>query len=175
MAGHQKGIDMAATGTKTQSKSRKKQGANRAAAKSDSKSNGKATSRKTNSGRATGTAKAGSATKAASKARGSKNTNDSRVSLPSSSDIGDLMKKARTPAAVAGAALVGAAGGMAWARNGQRKKRLKNINLPNVNLPRPDGSMIDWVEHTARAVGKGGYQVAELSAQARTLQKKISG
>lgn len=112
-----------------------------------------------------------------------------------------MLKEARIPAAVAGAALVGAAGGMALARNGRPRwgqksavspSRLKkslsgiDVHLPGrsgpaaglkqglKSLPKPDPSMIDWVEHKARAVGRGGYQVAELSAQARELQKKLS-
>jgi len=47
--------------------------------------------------------------------------------------------------------------------------------LKGVNLPKPDGSMIDWVEEKAKGVGDAGYRVAEMTSQARRVQKAVSG
>lgn len=211
---------MAATRTKSQST---KKAAPKRATASGSKSNGKAAR-----GRAGGTARsrAGSTSRTGSKSssRGStraaatsagKRSGETRsaarsaeskgngASLPSSEEVGEFLKKARTPAAVAGAALIGVAGGAALAHNGRRRwtprrmispslldKGMHGIEghlpgrsgpvsnlkkgLKQVSLPSLDPSMIEWVEEKARAVGRGGYQVAELSAQARKLQQKMS-
>jgi hypothetical protein len=47
--------------------------------------------------------------------------------------------------------------------------------LKIIDLPKPDAAMIDWVEEKARGVGDVGYRVAELSSQARRMQKAMSG
>lgn len=203
-----------------------KKSTGRSTATSGAKANGKAGGGKSSRSRTTA-AKTGGGTKSATKSGGAKasgkaagarktasgaadktkaesNGIASKLPIPSSGEVGDLLKKAKTPAAVAGAALVGAAGGMAMARNGRKgwspksmvsssglKKGISGIDLhlpgrssgpvssikkglKNIDLPKPDSSMMDWVEDKARTVGKRGYQVAELSAQARDLQKKLS-
>ncbi len=95
---------------------------------------------------------------------------------------------------MAGAALLGVAGGIAAVRNGGKrssglasglgkafskpgmslpsmsgldlKKRLEGIDLPKSN-----GSTIGWVEEKARGLGDAGHRVADLTAEARRIQK----
>jgi len=63
-------------------------------------------------------------------------------------------------------------------------KSLKKIDLPKVDMPKVDLSKIDlpkpdeaidWVEEKAKDFGDAGYRVAELSSQARNVQKAVSG
>jgi hypothetical protein len=98
----------------------------------------------------------------------------------------------KVPATVAGAAMLAVAGGLA-ARNGNKGgllsggrgklglpspksglKSLKGIDLSNIDLPKPEEA-IDWVEEKAKGVGDAGYRVAELSSQARSVRKAVSG
>jgi hypothetical protein len=58
-----------------------------------------------------------------------------------------------------------------------RKQALPALKkgLDGIELPKPDGSMIDWVEERAKNVGDTSYRVAELTSQARGVQKALSG
>jgi hypothetical protein len=58
-----------------------------------------------------------------------------------------------------------------------RKQALPALKkgLDGIELPKPDGSMIDWVEERAKNVGDTSYRVAELSSQARGVQKALTG
>ncbi len=47
--------------------------------------------------------------------------------------------------------------------------------IKGVELPKPDASMIDWVEKNAKNFGDASYRVAELSTQARAVQKALNG
>jgi hypothetical protein len=47
--------------------------------------------------------------------------------------------------------------------------------LKNANLPRSGDAMIEWVEEKARGVGDAGYQVAELTSNARRVKNTASG
>jgi hypothetical protein len=38
-------------------------------------------------------------------------------------------------------------------------------------MPKSDGSTIGWVEEKAREIGDAGYRVADLTSEARRLQK----
>jgi hypothetical protein len=94
------------------------------------------------------------------------------------------------------------AGGVAATRGNQskRSKVLKSLKpgsglkkaVKGMGLPKPDmgkglqklgkalpdadaSSMIDWVEEKAKDVGDAGYRVAELSSQAKTVHKAVSG
>jgi hypothetical protein len=99
----------------------------------------------------------------------------------------------KVPATVAGAAMLAVAGGLAASRNGSKSgllpgggrklglpsprsglKSLKGIDMSKVDLPKPDDA-IDWVEEKAKGIGDAGYRVAELSSQARSLRKALSG
>jgi hypothetical protein len=82
--------------------------------------------------------------------------------------------------------LLGAAGVIAARNGGSRRskisKTLRKQALPalrkgfkGIELPKPDGSTIDWVEKNAKNVGDASYRVAELSTQARDVQKALSG
>ena len=60
-------------------------------------------------------------------------------------------------------------------------KGLKGIDVPKpkidmskVDLPKAEDA-IDWVEEKAKGIGDAGYRVAELSSQARSLRKMVSG
>lgn len=113
-----------------------------------------------------------------------------------------MLEKAKGPATAVGAALIGAAG-LAATRNGGKgrfgrsggaavtsmlkprsglAKALSSAPKPDlrkalkgVDLPKLDGSMIDWVEQKARGVGDAGYRVAEMTGQARSVKDAISG
>jgi hypothetical protein len=83
------------------------------------------------------------------------------------------------PATAAGAVLLGAAGVIA-ARSGGKSRRSKILSgvqkgLKGIDLPKPDASMIDWVEKNAKNFGDASYRVAELSGQARGVQKALNG
>jgi hypothetical protein len=101
------------------------------------------------------------------------------------------------PATVAGAAMLAAAGGLAASKNGSKggmlsgggrklglpsaKSGLKSLkkvdmskSLKKVDLPKPEEA-IDWVEEKAKNVGDAGYRVAELTDQARSVRKMVSG
>ena len=53
-------------------------------------------------------------------------------------------------------------------------KSLKKIDLSKIDLPKPEEA-IDWVEEKAKGVGDAGYRVAELTSQARSVRKTVSG
>lgn len=98
----------------------------------------------------------------------------------------------KVPATAAGATLLAVAGGMAATRNGSKGgllsgggkgklpiprsalKSLKKIDLKKIDLPKPDEA-IDWVEEKAKGVGDAGYRVADLTSQARSVQRAVSG
>ena len=109
----------------------------------------------------------------------------------------------KAPATVAGAAMLAVAGGLAASKNGSKSgllpggrgklglpnpksglKSLKGFDMPKIDMPKIDVSKvdlptpedaIDWVEEKAKGVGDAGYRVAELSSQARSLRKTLSG
>ena len=43
--------------------------------------------------------------------------------------------------------------------------------LDSVSLPKSDGSTMGWVEEKARGLGDAGYRLADLTSEARRLQK----
>jgi hypothetical protein len=175
--------------TSTKAKSRPK-------AKSQSKS-------KSRSGSAGSSSRSkSSATKRAGGSRGK--SGQAKKSGQSKSGAGrSTLDSVKGPATVAGAALLAVAGGVAASRNGSKGgllrggsrklglpsaksglKSLKKIDLPKVDLPKVDLSKIDlpkpdeaidWVEEKAKDVGDAGYRVAELSSQARSVRKAVSG
>jgi hypothetical protein len=49
------------------------------------------------------------------------------------------------------------------------KKALKGMDLPKAD------EAIDWVEEKAKGVGDAGYRVADMTSQARTVKKAVSG
>jgi hypothetical protein len=53
-------------------------------------------------------------------------------------------------------------------------KSLKKIDLKKIDLPKPDEA-IDWVEEKAKGVGDAGYRVADLTSQARSVRRAVSG
>jgi hypothetical protein len=127
-----------------------------------------------------------SATKRSGGSRGKKS------SQRSSGGGRSALETMKVPATVAGAAMLAVAGGLA-ARNGNKGgllsggrgklglpspksglKSLKGIDLSNIDLPKPEEA-IDWVEEKAKGVGDAGYRVAELSSQARSVRKAVSG
>jgi hypothetical protein len=96
----------------------------------------------------------------------------------------------KVPATAAGATLLAVAGGMAATRNGSKggllsggrgkgkllspRSGLKKIDLKKIDLPKPDEA-IDWVEEKAKGVGDAGYKVADLTSQARSVRRAVSG
>ena len=103
------------------------------------------------------------------------------------------LDKMKVPATAAGATLLAVAGGMAATRNGSKGgllgggrgkgklpgarsglKSLKKIDLKKVDLPKPDEA-IDWVEEKAKGVGDAGYRVADMTSQARSVRRAVSG
>jgi hypothetical protein len=108
---------------------------------------------------------------------------------------------------MAGAALIGVAGGIAAVRGGGKRRSglisgvgqsglmsgvgkalsrpsLNGLStrgldlkgrLDRINMPKSDGSTIGWVEEKAREIGDAGYRVADLTSEARRLQKGGSG
>ena len=99
----------------------------------------------------------------------------------------------KVPATAAGATLLAVAGGMAATRNGSKGgllsggrgkgklpsarsglKSLKKIDLKKIDLPKPEEA-IDWVEEKAKGVGDAGYRVADLTSQARSVRRAVSG
>lgn len=89
----------------------------------------------------------------------------------------------KVPATAAGATMLAVAGGMAAARNGSKGGRGK-LGLPGaraglktlkkIDLPKPEEA-IDWVEEKAKEVGDAGYRVADLTSQARSVRRAVSG
>lgn len=102
------------------------------------------------------------------------------------------LDRMKVPATAAGATMLAVAGGMAAVRNGSKGgltggrgkgklpsprsglKSLKKIDLKKIDLPKPDEA-IDWVEEKAKGVGDAGYRVADLTSQARSVRRAVSG
>jgi hypothetical protein len=132
--------------------------------------------------------------KSKSKARSTK-TRSKSSSKPSTGKAKSrsTLDKVKVPATAAGATLLAVAGGMAATRNGSKGgllgggrgksklpiprsglKSLKKIDLKKIDLPKPDEA-IDWVEEKAKGVGDAGYRVADLTSQARSVRRAVSG
>jgi hypothetical protein len=105
-----------------------------------------------------------------------------------------MLEKVKGPATMAGAALIAAAGGIAAVRNGGKRRSglgsglgkafsKPGLSMPSmsgadlkkrlngIDLPKADGSTMGWVEEKARGVGDAGYRLADLTSQARRIQK----
>ena len=93
----------------------------------------------------------------------------------------------KVPATAAGATLLAVAGGMAATRNGSKGGLLSGgrkgklpiprsalKSLKKIDLPKPNEA-IDWVEEKAKGVGDAGYRVADLTSQARSVRRAVSG
>jgi hypothetical protein len=177
--------------------------------KTANRSKGSAANRSKGSGRA----KPGSTrSRAPSKSKSRTKKGNSGGSRPktqtgSGASSSRVLEKAKGPATMAGAALIGVAGGIAAVRGGGKRRSglisgagrsglmagvgkalsKPNLNglstrgldlkgrLDGLNLPKSDGSTIGWIEEKAREFGDAGYRVADLTSEARRLQKGGSG
>jgi hypothetical protein len=187
--------------TKTRTKAKRASGR----AKSSGSTSRRGSAKKpANRSKGSGRAKPGSTrSRAPSKAKSRAKNRNSGGSRPktqarSGASSPGVLEKAKGPATMAGAALIGVAGGIAAVRGGgKRRSGLmsgvgKALPKPNLNglstrgldlkgrldgitLPKSDGSTIGWVEEKAREIGDAGYRVADLTSEARRLQKGGSG
>src|SRR4051812_19181766 len=179
-----------AGGSKSASRSTKSRSGGTAKAKSSS-SNAKSKSRSTTSRSSTRAKSSASKRTSASKGTGG---NRGKSSQGSSGGDRSVLEAIKGPATVAGAAMLAVGGGLAATKNGSKGgllssarkgklglpspksglKSLKGIDLSKVDLPKPDEA-IDWLEEKAKGVGDAGYRVAELTSQARGVQRAVSG
>ena len=177
--------------------------AKRSSSSTRSRGSTKAKSRSTGSG-SSSRSRTASKTKSGGARRKSGASAKSRQAAQSASNGGGgVLDKVKGPATAVGAALIGVAGGVAASRNGKRGSGLlskghgSKLSLPkpnsksgigkalsapalkkslkSINLPKPDASMIDWVEEKAKGVGDAGYRVADMTSDARRVKKAVSG
>ena len=176
--------------------------AKRSSSSTRSRGSTKAKSRSTGSG-SSSRSRTASKTKSGGTRRKSGASAKSRQATQSASNGGGVLDKVKGPATAVGAALIGVAGGVAASRNGKRGSGLlskghgSKLSLPkpnsksgigkalsapalkkslkSINLPKPDASMIDWVEEKAKGVGDAGYRVADMTSDARRVKKAVSG
>src|SRR5215204_5865254 len=192
------------TGGKSTSGSKKTSGAAKGRSSSSRANKQKSTSSKakSTSSKAKSSSSKGSARSKSKSRSGGKGAKRSKSSAAKQNGGGrSTLEKMKVPATVAGAAMLAAAGGLAASKNGSKGvlpgggkklglpggksglKSLKKIDMPKVDLgktmskvdlPKPEEA-IDWVEDKAKGVGDAGYRVAELTSQARSLRKMVSG
>ena len=196
---------MAETKTRTQKKgssgrsksgsgsSRKASSSRGSAKKTASRSKGNSRS-KSSSSRASGSKRSRPASRSRSGGASRSGGNRTKNGQGQSPTSGGVLEKAKGPATMAGAALLGVAGGIAAVRNGGKRRsgflpggRGPSLKLPSmggtdlrkrlngISLPKSNGSTIGWVEEKARGLGDAGYRVADLTSEARRLQKGGDG
>jgi hypothetical protein len=174
-------------------------GSKNASQSAKARSGSSSTKRKSTSSKAKSKSKSrssGMGSSSRSKSSTTKRTggNRGKSSQRSSGGGRSALETMKVPATVAGAAMLAVAGGLAASRNGSKSgflpggsrgklglpspksglKSLKRIDLSKVDLPKPEEA-IDWVEEKAKGVGDAGYRVAELTSQARSVRRAVSG
>lgn len=177
--------------------------AKRSSSSTRSRGSTKAKSRSTGSGAPSRSRTAGKTKSGGARRKSSAPAKSRQATQSASNGGGGVLDKVKGPATAVGAALIGVAGGVAASRNGKRGSGLLSrghgpkLSLPKPNsktgigkalsapalkkslkgisLPKPDGSMIDWVEEKAKGVGDAGYRVAEMTSDARRVKKAVSG
>jgi hypothetical protein len=187
---------MAQTKTRTQKKSSSSRGSSRKGSTRKASSRSKSASG-TKSGssrsRSAPSRSKSSGTNRKSASRKSPSGTSSRQQR-TTANSGGVMEKVKGPATLAGVTLLGVAGGIAAVRNGGKRRSglasglgkafsKPGISMPSMNgldlgkrlqgidLPKSEGSTIGWVEEKARSLGDAGYRLADLTAEARRLQK----
>jgi hypothetical protein len=91
--------------------------------------------------------------------------------------LSEVVSKAKTPLIAGGAALAGAAGGMALSRNGTRRKVL-GVAMPHIDFSgdtrKALGGATRAFGNAAKELGKAGYQLGQLTSEVRRVRERVS-
>lgn len=148
------------------SKSRSSNGSKAQSKSSRSRSNASRPKAKSSGGGSNGSGRAGSAKQAVQgTAKGAGKTAKS-----AGKSVGRAAGKAKVPLVAGGAALMGAAGGLAMGARSRRAKGLaKAMQRPRVKVKSRD------VKHAAKEVGALGAQMGRLASELQTAREESNG
>jgi hypothetical protein len=125
---------------------------------SRSGSRGSSASSRTRSAKSKATGKAASARSSARK---------------SSNGLGNVVRRAKTPAIAGGAALVGLAGGLALNNGRKRSGFARARPRLNINMPRSRRSTAKVLGGAAKEIAKGGYKVGQLASEVQKVRRAV--